>query len=346
MTVGLATTFCLGSVYGGFGWHRVDVVAEYGQQVITNYHIISIPMEIFWTTSISFSKLSLLTLYIKVFPLSRLTIVSKITWVGVALLAVSGVLCTLLICQPIQFNWNLTLPGGHCGSQKTVFGIYGVLNLFTDLMVLGLPIPSLVGLKLPTVKKAGLVTTFAIGFLTCIASVIRLVFLTSMDYLDVTYSGIPFMLMSVVEPSLAVTLACVPLLRPLLGKGNSNYSPTGTRTYGASLSFRGLNTIESANQTNRRTSRMTRGRSSCPSVPAEMLQYQYEMGLYKDGMPIDLRELMPTTNEYHYQAQISTGHESDGSSRGKCSDDMEISPVSNIIVKQEWSVSNEVKLDV
>lgn len=30
------------TLYGGFGWHRVDVVAEFGQQVITNYHIVSV----------------------------------------------------------------------------------------------------------------------------------------------------------------------------------------------------------------------------------------------------------------------------------------------------------------
>lgn len=175
-----------------------------------------------------------------------------------------------------------------------------------------------------------------------------------MDYLDITYSGIPFFLMTVIEPSLAVTLACVPLLRPLLGKGSSRYSATGTRTYGAygnagyggTMSFRGLNTVESGmNDRCHRVSKMARSRSSCPSVPAEMLQYQYEMGLDKEGMPVDVQELMPTT-EYHYQAEVSTGHESDGSSRGKCSDDMEISPISNIVVKQEWSVSNEVKLDV
>lgn len=167
-----------------------------------------------------------------------------------------------------------------------------------------------------------------------------------MDYLDITYSGIPFSLMTVVEPSLAVTLACVPLLRPLLGKGSSQYSANGTRNYGAALSFRGLNTVESANKSNRRASRIGKGRSSCPSVPAEMLQYQYEMGLGKEDMPSDIQELVPTKNEYHYQAEISTEHESDGSSRGQCSGDMEISPVSKIIVKQEWSVSNGVKLDV
>ncbi|KAF3771304.1 hypothetical protein M406DRAFT_231203, partial [Cryphonectria parasitica EP155] len=223
------------TLYGGFGWHRLDVVAAFGEQVIVNYHIISMPLEIFWTLSISVSKMSLLLLYVKVFPLSRLTVASKITCAFVGLLALSAVLCTLLICQPIQHNWYLDIPG-HCGSQKAVFGIYGVLNLVTDLMVLALPIPSLTGLKLPFLRKAGLVATFAVGFLTCIASVVRLAFLTTMDYEDITYSGVPFILMSVVEPSLAVTLACVPLLRPLLGKGTSRYSSTGTRENIAPLS--------------------------------------------------------------------------------------------------------------
>lgn len=178
---------------------------------------------------------------------------------------------------------------------------------------------------------------------TCVASVIRLAFLTSMDYLDITYTGIPFILMSLVEPSLAVTLACIPLLRPLFPKNNTRYSATGTRERVVSLSFRGL-TTNSTIQSNRRK----RGRSST-SMPAPILQYQYEMGLSKEMMPVDIQELMPTTNEYHYQAEISTGHESDEHSTGKGDskrrDSMEISPTdtSNIMVKQEWIVSNEVK---
>lgn len=125
----------------------------------------SLPLEILWTLSISLSKMSLLILYIKVFPPTRLTIVSKATCIGVTLLAITGVMCTLLICTPIQSNWYLDTPGRHCGSQKAVFGIYGVFNLLTDVMVLGLPIPSLLGLKLPYWRKVGLVFTFAIGFL-------------------------------------------------------------------------------------------------------------------------------------------------------------------------------------
>lgn len=177
---------------------------------------------------------------------------------------------------------------------------------------------------------------------------IRLIFLTTMDYLDVTYSGIPFILMSVVEPSLAVSLACVPLLRPLVSRGNSRYSATGTQERVVSLSIRGLNS-SSTQQSN--SNRRKRGRSSCVSIPAPVLQYQYEMGLDKDGFPVDIQELMPTTNDYRYQAEITTCHESDESASrdGKDgSEDCEIAPTdaSNIVVKQEWSVSNEVKLDV
>lgn len=47
---------------------------------------------------------------------------------------------------------------------------------------------------------------------------IRLVFLSEVDYDDVTFTSVPAVLMSAVEPSLAVLLACIPLLRPLVAQ--------------------------------------------------------------------------------------------------------------------------------
>lgn len=52
---------------------------------------------------------------------------------------------------------------------------------------------------------------------TCIASIVRLVYLAKIDYNDVTYTSVAAVLMTAIEPSLAVMLACIPLLRPLLG---------------------------------------------------------------------------------------------------------------------------------
>lgn len=118
-----------------------------------------------WALSLTATKLSVLLFYTKVFAVTNINLPAKITIVIVALLGLSGVLCTLLICQPIEFNWNLTLPGGHCGSQSAVFAIFGITNLVTDVVVLLMPIPSLTGLRMPIWKKASLLATFVIGFM-------------------------------------------------------------------------------------------------------------------------------------------------------------------------------------
>lgn len=344
ITIGLIVTCILEALYGGFGWHRKEVIATFGTDTIKDYHIITLPLEVFWTLSLSLSKISLLLLYIKVFPVSRLTLVCKITCVCVALFAISGVLCTLLICQPIQYNWNLSLPGGHCGNQKAVFGFYGVMNLMTDVLVLTLPIPSLLKLKLPSYKKVALIATFSIGFLTCIASVIRLGFLAIVDYADITYSSLPFVLMSAVEPALAVTCACVPLMRPLLGlrAKKYRYSSTGTRHQVGSKSFRNLTGTSSKGTGRRKHHRV----ASSITMPAPVLQY--EMGLANEGME---QELMPVTAEYRYEAQVSAGHDSDEANPGREKFDHLEKQMknrdANIIVTQEWNVevTHEIKED-
>lgn len=64
---------------------------------------------------------------------------------------------------------------------------------------------------------------------TCIISIIRVVTLTTVDFTDVTYTIPHTVLFSALEPCLAITLACVPVLRPIFG---GRYSTTGTAKFG------------------------------------------------------------------------------------------------------------------
>ena len=52
------------------------------------------------------------------------------------------------------------------------------------------------------------------------------------NYADLTFNVPKALILSSLEPSLGVTLACIPLLRPLLGR--SRYSETGTARYSIS----------------------------------------------------------------------------------------------------------------
>lgn len=54
---------------------------------------------------------------------------------------------------------------------------------------------------------------------TCIASILRLVFMSTLDLEDITWSLPLPAILTGLEPSMAASLCCVPLLRPLLGAG-------------------------------------------------------------------------------------------------------------------------------
>lgn len=107
----------------------------------------------------------MLCFYTKVFAVTSICLPAKITMVLVALLGTSGFLSTMLICHPFAYNWNLSIPGGSCGSQSTVFAVFAIMNLVTDVVVLTMPISSLLGLRMPFWKKASLLATFTVGFL-------------------------------------------------------------------------------------------------------------------------------------------------------------------------------------
>lgn len=82
-------------------------------------------------------------------------------------------------------------------------------------------------------KNKGILTYTFVSNSTPVFSIARLVTLLQVDYNDITYSTpVPF-IFSGLEPTLAVTLPCIPLLRPLLGQ--SKYSANGTARFGPTM---------------------------------------------------------------------------------------------------------------
>lgn len=64
----------------------------------------------------------------------------------------------------------------------------------------------------------------------CVISVVRTITLVHISYLDITHSVPTALIWSMLEPTLGVTIACVPVMRPMLVsflpsiKGSSNKS--------------------------------------------------------------------------------------------------------------------------
>ncbi|MCJ1285840.1 hypothetical protein MMC26_005181 [Xylographa opegraphella] len=205
----------VGIIIGGVGRHVTEVMETDGPAGVVIFLKDLVAIQILWATSLVFIKLSLLVFYVRIFNVPLFKLVAKVLMVVVLLWGASVVLCAFLLCRPFAFNWDQTIPGGSCGNQILSYIITGAFNILTDFMVLCLPMPMVWNLHVPRKNKIALFGMFGIGFTICIISIVRLITLVSVSYADITYSVVDALIWSMLEPALGVTLACLPLMRPL-----------------------------------------------------------------------------------------------------------------------------------
>lgn len=124
-----------------------------------------IPLQVLWVLSLSCTKISILLLYLRIFPVTWTVRLSWATMGVTVCWAIATILAGFLICKPLAYNWDQSIPGGHCGDQVSSFTGTGVINLVTDLVVLGIPMPSLYKLQMATYKKVTFIAVFALGLM-------------------------------------------------------------------------------------------------------------------------------------------------------------------------------------
>lgn len=163
LAIGLNAGNIVGVYRGGLGYGHQDLVfARYGWQPLKTLHKLFIPFEFLWAVSLSFSKISILLLYCKLFPDSYVVVTARLTTVAIIVWAVATILSGLFICKPISASW--TPNQRHlCGDQVLYFFVTGAINLATDVMVLILPLSHIYRLRLPKATKLGLAVVMSLG---------------------------------------------------------------------------------------------------------------------------------------------------------------------------------------
>lgn len=137
-TLALSTTSLLSLRYG-WGRHMITL----SLQDVTSFTKSYWAIQLLFPTTMSFAKISMLFLYRRIFPSRRFNILLYVVGAVIVVWWLASVLAIILICHPVQYFWDKTIPGGHCGND---FGIlYGVAspNIVTDIAILILPLPIL-----------------------------------------------------------------------------------------------------------------------------------------------------------------------------------------------------------
>ena len=120
--------------------------------------------EILYAFNLGWTKISLLMMYYRIF---RVPYFKKMAWAVGTFVMVWVVTITFLfifICVPVAKMWYPDLPG-KCINQVATWIANAASTIFTDLIILLMPLPPLWGLKLGKREKIGLTAAFGLGSL-------------------------------------------------------------------------------------------------------------------------------------------------------------------------------------
>ncbi|KAL6704157.1 hypothetical protein ACN47E_008717 [Coniothyrium glycines] len=239
--IGLAVTMIIGTQVGDMAQHQTNEWGPNGEPIYTktlaNYEKANYALQLLPLASLGFSKLSVLFFYRRIFYVyPRFLMVNTVLIVIVAGWAVSFFFATLFQCRTPKTLWTTFEFARHnCVDTLPFYYAVSITGFITDLAILVSPLPVIHQLQMPLKNRIAVACILLLGAVVCAAGIARF---TTFIYIgrgiyeniwDLTYFTSPVFAWTMVESSLAVVGANLPLLRPLL------HQKTYTDSYAWSL---------------------------------------------------------------------------------------------------------------
>ncbi|KAL8767561.1 MAG: hypothetical protein Q9209_005978 [Squamulea sp. 1 TL-2023] len=211
---GMSTTQ-LFAVHYGFGRHML---------MLDGYQVTQFS-KLFFTTGTIFSvactalKFSVLAFYHRIFPIRKFTVYCIIIAAIVVAWFIAFVVTQFVTCQPFEYWWDKSIPGGHCINGKHVgYYITSPPDILTNIAILVLPIPWLWDLQMQTRRKIAITCIFILGSFAALGSIIRVPYLHQLNFNDPSYSVVSPGIWLNVEIAIGILSASLPLMRPLFSR--------------------------------------------------------------------------------------------------------------------------------
>ena len=118
-------------------------------------------------------------------------------------------------CQPAHALWDITYTPRNCIDLRTFFIGSGVPNILLNFIILILPLPMIWALEIERKHKLALSGVFLLGGFIVVVSIVRVVILSRIQDVDITWTLVDGAIWTGVEPAIAVISACLPIMRSL-----------------------------------------------------------------------------------------------------------------------------------
>ncbi|KAI8169064.1 Satratoxin biosynthesis SC1 cluster protein 4 [Colletotrichum sp. SAR 10_70] len=219
---------------------------------ITYFLVLFYVFGMLYLTALAFVKASILFLYLRIFPDEKFRRVLWCTQVFNLLLLIAFVGGTVGSCQPIHYFWDgwTGEMKGQCINLNAFAMCHGALNVALDVWMLVLPATQVYDLRMPLMRKLGVMLMFGVGvFLTAVSAYrIKALLIFSTSY-NVTVDSFQSSLWSHIELCVGIFVACLPSTRQvwriLFPKIVTQLSRTGRSAKGSNNESQASRTISS-----------------------------------------------------------------------------------------------------
>ncbi|MCJ1246592.1 hypothetical protein MMC30_003801 [Trapelia coarctata] len=201
--------------HGSLGRHEIALLLE-SPSALVLYGKLEIAFTLVYIFALTGPKLVILSLYLRIFVDKPYRIACYVVMGSVVLYSIMAIIITSLMCIPLDFLWNPTITNARCIDILSWWRYSSLPNIVIDCIMLVLPVPVILKIKLPNKDKFGLLLTFAAGGVGVIAAIVRLVVFFQNDaFDDGTWTGVKLALAGIVETGTYLIAACLPAFRPL-----------------------------------------------------------------------------------------------------------------------------------
>jgi hypothetical protein len=131
-----------------------------------------------------------------------------------------------ILCRPFSHYWALPVDNPQCTTYFYYCIIQMVFNVTTDLLMLGIPVPFIINVRVTHIKKAMLIGIFSLGIFVILAAVLGKYYNFTMPNTTV------YMVWNIRETSTSIYVANIMCLWPLLRKmfGWSTFSRSSAKS--------------------------------------------------------------------------------------------------------------------
>lgn len=121
---------------------------------------------VFYVPALGFAKISLLLIFRRISPDRKQRLAIHVVMGIVVGYSIALIGTLIFACRPLAKGWDVSITDGHCINRPALYVGTASLNIATDIMILLIPIPMVIRLKLPLQQKIGLAGMFGVGSLS------------------------------------------------------------------------------------------------------------------------------------------------------------------------------------